>query len=111
MNSYDKTIKSVTEVKTLVAHMTSLGQIMATSEDTSLFDLITEVVMALQYQHQHSMAKSTPTSLLFHPIPPTVRLVDYCRRKIMLKKPEWQVLAERNGWTPPRAYSSRTNSL
>ena len=102
MSSYDKAIKTVTEVKNLASHMTSLGKIMALSEDPNLYMLITNVVLALQYQYQHSTARSTPTSLMFHPIPQTVQLVEYCRQQNRLKKPEWQVLAEQNGWTPPQ---------
>lgn len=101
MSSYDKTIRTVTEVKTLASHMASLGKIMATSEDAQLSSLIANVVFVLQYQFQHSTAKSTPTSLMFHPVPQTIQLVDYCKYQNRLKKPEWQLLAERNGWTPP----------
>ena len=102
MSNYERTVRTVTEVKTLTAHMASLGKIMATSEDGHLCGLIRNVVMSLQYQYQHGTGKSTPTSLMFHPIPSTVQLGEYCRSQTRLKKPEWQIMAERNGWTPPR---------
>jgi hypothetical protein len=101
MSNYDKTIRSVTEVKVLTSHMTSLGKIMAASEDMQLCNFISSVVYALQYQFQHSTSKSTPTSLMFHPVPATVQLVDYCKYQNRLKKPEWQVIAESKGWIPP----------
>ena len=74
---------------------------MEQSEDMHLSNLIALVVKILQYQYENSTAKSTPTSLMFHPVPPTIQLVEYCRYQTRLKKPEWQVLAEQNGWTPP----------
>ena len=102
MSNYDKTIRSVAEVKTISSHMISLGKIRATSEDDQLNFFIASLVLALQYQHQHSKAKSTPTSLTFHQMPETARLLDYCSYQNRLKKPEWQLLAERNGWGPTR---------
>ena len=101
MSIYDKTIKSVTQVKTMTSHMTSLGKLMAITEDMHLRNLIAHLVQALQYQYENSTAKSTTTSLMFFPIPQTIQLVDYCKHQERHKRPEWQVLAEQNGWTPP----------
>ena len=101
MSNYDKTIRTVTEVKTMTSHMTSLGKLMALSEDAHLCNLIAQVVKVLQYQYENSTAKSTPTSLMFFPTQQTVQLVDYCRHQNRMKRPEWLVLAEQNGWTPP----------
>ncbi|RZI86016.1 MAG: hypothetical protein EOP38_02885 [Rubrivivax sp.] len=101
MSVYKQTITTITEVKTLASHMASLGKIMATSEDGQLYNFIANVVFALQFQFQNSIAKSTPTSLMFHPVPATVQLFEYCKYQNRLKKPEWQILAERHDWTPP----------
>lgn len=101
MTNYEKAIRTVTEVKTLKSHMESLGKVMALSEDGQLTQLISQVIWGLQYQFQNSTSKSMPTSLLFHPIPPTIQMVEYCKQQMRFKKPEWQVLAERNGWLPP----------
>jgi hypothetical protein len=102
MSIYSQTIKTVAEVKTMTSHMTSLGKFMAVTEDSRLRDYIAHVVQALQYQYQNSTAKSTPTSLMFFPIPQTMQLIDYCKHQERLKKPEWQVVAEEHGWTPPQ---------
>lgn len=101
MSDYEKTIRSLTEVKPLASHMTSLGKIMAGTHDAQLYGLISGAIVAFQYQHQHSVSKSTPTSLMIYPIPQTIALSNYCRQFIGLKKPEWQILAERHGWRPP----------
>ena len=100
MNSYERTARTVNEVKTLKSHMESLGKILATSEDDQLRALISQVVLALQHQLQHSTSKSIPTSLMFYPVPQTIQLLEYCKSQTRHKKPEWQVLAERNGWAP-----------
>lgn len=105
MSNYDKTIKTATEVKTISGHMISLGKIRATSEDEELNFYIEALVLALQFHHQKSKAKSTPTSLTFNPLQETIRLLDYCDYHNQSKKPEWQVLAERNGWSRPRSGS------
>lgn len=104
MSNYEKTIRSITEVKILTSHMTSLGKLMAITEDNHLRNLIAHVVQALQYQYENSTSKKTPTSLMFFPIPQTMQLHDYCRQQNRLKKPEWQVVAETEGWTPPRRF-------
>lgn len=102
MNSYERTVRTINEVKTLKSHMESLGKILATSEDDHLRALIAQVVFALQHQLQHSTSKSIPTSLMFYPVPQTIQLFDYCKFHNHHKKPEWQVLAERNGWAPKK---------
>ena len=100
-NSYDRAIRTVTEVKTMTSHMTSLGKLMASSGDVNLCNLIANVVMTLQYQYENSNSRSTPTSLLFLPTPQTMQLLDYCKHQNRMRKAEWQVIAEQNGWRPP----------
>ena len=98
---YAQTIKSVTEIRTLSAHLVALGKIMATTEDRQLYDLIQCAVFNLQYQMQHSIGRPIPISLMSFPAQQTVQLVKYCNHQKQSKKAEWQVLAERHGWSPP----------
>lgn len=102
MNSYERTVRTINEVKTLKSHMESLGKILATSEDDQLRAFISQVIWVLQHQLQHSTSKSIPTSLMFYPVTQTIQLLEYCKFQNRHKKPEWQVLAERNGWTPKK---------
>ncbi len=44
--------------------------------------------------------KSTPLNLINGQNSEITELVNYCKKFITQKKPEWQVLAERNGWIP-----------
>ena len=34
-----------------------------------------------------------------------ISLINYCEQMVMSEKPEWQIMAERNGWTPPNNWS------
>ncbi len=111
MSIYANTIKSVTEIRTLNAHLVALGKIMAATEDRQLYDLIQYVVFALQYQMQHSMGRPIPISLMSFPVQQVVQLVEYCKHQKQSKKAEWQVLAERHGWSPPEKQKPDTTSV
>lgn len=101
MSIYNNTIKSVTEIRTLSAHLGALGKIMALTEDRQLYDLIHYVVFNLQFQMQHSLGRQIPISLMSFPSQQVVQLVEYCKFQKQSKKEEWQVLAELHGWSPP----------
>lgn len=103
MSSYEKTLSSLKEIKTAASHLTALGKIRATSEDTNLVRAIDALVRELQSSHARSTSKSTPFSLEAATAPEAINLIKYCKQAIGNKKPEWQILAERNGWTPPKA--------
>ena len=111
MSIYAKTIKSVTEVRTVNAHLAALGKLMATTEDWQLSHLIKTAALSLQFQIAHSIGKPMPTSLMFFPTPAMVDLVQYCRYQTQSKKEEWQVLAERNGWEPPNRRKASADIL
>ena len=102
MNNYEKAVRTFAEVKTISSHMVALGKIRATSEDVQLNYLIQSLVVALQYPHLHGASKGIGTSLTFLPLPETQRLLEYCNFQNRLKKPECQVIAEREGWMPQR---------
>jgi len=101
MNSYEETIKSLTEVKTIASHLTAFGKIRAKSEDEFLIQLIENLIRELQSVHVNNKKKSTPISLDKSSALEVVNLIKYCKKAIGSKKHEWQILAERNGWTPP----------
>ncbi|EKQ0627244.1 hypothetical protein P4P73_005066 [Salmonella enterica] len=100
---YQETIDSLKKIQTLATHIKSLGRILNTTEDTSLKDLIQTTLTLLQQAHANNKlkGKSTPANLYNAQQAPIKALITYCERLIQAKKPEWQVLAERHGWTPP----------
>lgn len=102
MSYYEKTLSSLSEVKTVSSHMSALGKIRNATEDMSSKQLIDAVINELQRLHLHSKSKSTPLSLEKATASEVVNLITYCKAAVGSKKPEWQILAERNGWTPPK---------
>jgi hypothetical protein len=99
---YVETISSLKELKTISSHIKRLGIIMNTTEDQQLKKLLAVLIMDLQRMHvrPNFKFKSTPFNLINGENSEIVNLVNYCKKFIIEKKPEWQVLAERNGWVP-----------
>ena len=110
MNVYSKIIKSVTEVRTVSLHMSALGKFMADTEDHQLYNCIQNAIFDLQFQMRHCIGRPIPTSLMFSPTPALVQLVNYCSFHKQPKRPEWQVLAERHGWSPPEKRGDKSAS-
>lgn len=105
MSNCEKTLKALKEVRPISAHMTALGKIKISSEDATLNQMIDIVIQELQtaYANPKNKVKATPISLDKSTNHDFVRLTAYCQNMIGTQKPEWQILAERNGWTPPVA--------
>lgn len=99
---YEETISALKDMKTVTTHITSLGKIMKKTEDQKLRTLLESVITSLQRAHANPRVKnkSTPGSLINAQEHTIVSLIKYCSDFITAKKPEWQVLAERNGWAP-----------
>ncbi|WP_168399754.1 hypothetical protein [Acinetobacter indicus] len=99
---YEETISALKNLKSIAAHIASLGKIMNKTEDPQLQKLLPEVIMELQCTHIHLDFKYKSTSLnLINGRGNVIReLIDYCMTFITAKKPEWQVSAERHGWAP-----------
>lgn len=102
---YQETIDSLKSFETSATHIKKLGIIINKTEDSKLKALIQNTVTLLQQAHANPniKGKSTPGNLYNVNQPPIKALIQYCEQFIKIKKPEWQVLAERNGWTPPPA--------
>lgn len=104
-NIYDKTIRTIKEVKTIPKHMTALGMIRIESEDLRLTASIEGLLSALHFFLQQGSSKSTPLALDIVPTPQAWELLLYCQTYKTQKKPEWQVVAEREGRRPPMGSS------
>ncbi len=102
MNIYEKIVKSLSETKTLASHITSLGKIKIATEDTTLVQGLEIVISELQSSHANSKSKTTPICLDKANIPAIKNMLNYVNKAIGTKKPEWQILAERNGWKPSK---------
>lgn len=101
---YEKTITELKEIRTIASHITHLGKVMNKTEDSQLKDLLGNAITSLQGAHARPnvKGKSTPGNLYNATDASLKRVIEYCENRIAAKKPEWQVLAELNGWTPPK---------
>lgn len=102
MSAYEDVINISAEFKTIPSLITVLGKVRAKTEDTNLISLIDTLVRELQGAHAKSKTKSMPVCMEKFSADEAVRLINYCTRAIGSKKAEWQIIAERNNWTPPK---------
>lgn len=99
---YQETINSLKETRTFSKHITELGKILMTTEDPQLRQLVDAAYGSMQRTHANAKGgKSTPGHLYKSQDIFIRRLIAYCESHIQTGKPEWQVMAEINGWTPP----------
>lgn len=104
MNTYDKTLQSLCETKSVSSHIKSLGKIKVETEDTLLKQRLDDAITELQalYANPKNKNKSLPISLEKGTSSDVQELIKYTKQAIGYKKPEWQILAERNGWQPSK---------
>lgn len=101
MSSYRKVLESTKEAKTIASHITALGKIRAKTEDDVLLGKIDKAIRSLQGAHaKATKGKSTPTCLDKATDQAVKDLIEHCKRAVSSDKPEWQIIAERNGWAP-----------
>ncbi|WP_434278569.1 hypothetical protein [Acinetobacter sp. CE-15] len=94
---------SMSEYRTISSHMIALGKIKIVSDDKVITTMIRYIAYDLQERHKNPYSsKSTPLSLERWNNQIAQNLIQYCNYMIGKKKPEWQILAEHNGWTPPK---------
>lgn len=103
MSTHQRVINSLSETKSIASHITSLGRIRTASEDERLNDALDSLIRDLQFVHANTKKKSTPIAVASGTSAEVKAIIAYCHQAIGIKKPEWQVLAERHGWTPPKA--------
>lgn len=100
MSSYKDVLESLAEFRTIAAHITALGKIRLETEDEKLVKGIEAVISQLQIAHTRVKSKSTPLSVEKSNIQAANVLIVYCKQIVGTKTPEWQIMAERNGWAP-----------
>lgn len=102
MEVYEKVVQAIKETNTLSWHIKNLGKLKLKTEDDILISQIEKAIKGLQFLYSHCEHKSEPGSIDKLKRPEIKDLFDYCNNKIGFKKPEWQILAERHGWLPPK---------
>lgn len=98
---YEEVITELKELRTLTAHVTRLGKLMNGTTDSQLKALLGTAVSFLQAAHKspNVKGKTTPTAIYEYRHPQIQQLRSYCEALLSTNKPDWQVEAERHGWT------------
>lgn len=101
MKLYEDVLKTAKEAKTINNHITGLGKVRAKTQDQVLLNKIDNAIASLHAAcASATKGKSMPTCLDKATDPSVKDLIEYCNKSVAAKKPEWQVIAERNGWAP-----------
>lgn len=92
----DKTRK----LTNLSGYYNNLVTIMHTTEDSQLRSLIKQYIIYLPKIEKYAQAKMSINTqdLVNSSREYKIALHDYCEQMIKECKPEWQIIAERNGW-------------
>lgn len=101
MEAYESILQSAKEGKRITAHIAGLGKIRPYTEDKALLSKIDRAIETLQNMHLTiKKGKSMPVCLDMSTNPNIRALVEYCENALTHKKPEWMIIAEREGWGP-----------
>lgn len=102
MTTYEEVIAALKDMRPVASHIKNLGKLMNKTEDQTLKTALGRVITTLQQSHANPkvIGKSTPGNLYNTKDLKIKDLISYCEKLIGMKIPEWQVLAERNGWAP-----------
>lgn len=105
MNIYKKLVDTLIETKTLTKHVKDLETIKVESVDDNLIIGIKNAIQEVAKIHSRSKLKSGLVSfdnINLSSQSEILKLLNFCKQQISVSKPEWQIVAERNGWKPPR---------
>ena len=104
MNVYTKVLIELAKSTSIQARYNSLIKIYYSTEDCKLKDLIHKYSDYLLSANDKILKScySACESILTESEPAKTALIDYCNEVKMSGKLEWQVLAERYGWKPPK---------
>lgn len=101
MNIYEETLKEMKDFKSYKSHLTSLGKIFNKTEDKLLKKELQPVIRLLT-EFTTKTKDSTPRSLAHNTTHQVTNLIKHLTNMIPRKQPEWQIIALREGWSPPK---------
>lgn len=104
MNIYEKVLIELTKGNTLKSKHNNLMKLFYSTEDTYLKYYLHKhckcIKQALHYIQNGTLEQiEDAIDSSFHYVEELGR---YCNQMIECEKPEWQIIAERNGWGPLR---------
>lgn len=99
---YQTAIEACTSLATISTIQNKLNKLMVTTEDSQLKSLLNAVVINLNLAHM-AITANKKTSIKTKVMPqeePYKSLLQYCEQALKSVKPQWQLIAEQNGWSP-----------
>ncbi len=101
MTIYEEVLAELKALRTLTAHLTKIGKLQAVATDTQLKVLLGHAVSFLQgaLKNPNVKGKTTPAAIDTLTAQQIRQLRAYCEGHVGEQKPDWQVEAERNGWS------------
>ena len=91
---YTDIIEAMTALATPASTRNKLNKILVRTEDHILKNAIPPVINLLDSSNVRIKVTVRTTQ------EPHAKLFKYCKSVIASKKPQWQILAEKNGWGP-----------
>ena len=102
-NDYRDILESISRLSKVKEHHNRLNKIRMATEDSRLREFLHPVIEYLRSAELDIRAtKRSNVNFAFNPKQegPIRNLCLYCQECIVSKKPQWQIIAEREGWTP-----------
>lgn len=96
---YKLTIEALMTRGTLAAFSNRLTKIWVAAEDPVLKKSLGFILREIDKSIKAVRGKAG--QIIPAEDPDCMKIVDYCQKVISSKKPEWQIVAEQHGWTPP----------
>lgn len=100
---YDKIKNQIKGSRTISSHIDKLQGFLDNAHDSQLKSYLSASIRELTKAQPlvKKLKKSSERTFLDINKPPFKNLYDYCVQQAAIGKPEWQIEAEHNGWTPP----------
>ena len=98
---YRTAIEACTSLATISTMQNKLNKLMVSTEDARLKSLLNTVIIYLNLAHMAATANKK-TSIKTKVLPqeePYKSLLQYCEQSLKSVKPQWQIIAEQNGWS------------
>jgi len=103
-NEYEKALIILREEGTPKAKHNALVRLSVTTEDMSFKEVLDKAIAGYSYYIKPGYSRQTDTiprnNREWHEymLPRKKELMDYCEFVLARGKPQWQILAEQNGW-------------
>ncbi len=99
---YRQVLEALDASVKLSVHHAKFNKLRHATEDAELARLLAPLIVNIQKAMGVMPQRGEAPPVLVVSSPEAKALATYCRACIDSHKPQWQILAERAGWTPPQ---------